>query len=142
MREFTSIVQEQSLIKPSLMTMIYEHTLPMSPSRFVVSGNVHSRLEKVNVWDDFSVLHAFDGFFKELYLTGSRYMVQCEKDNWECRLGAVHHEVWHMVTCSDSKNDTKSLSCRSWWGAGSQAQRWIGSLSGVGNGPISLNCDL
>lgn len=60
-------------------------------------GNVHSRLEeKVNIWDDFSVLHAFDGFFKELYLTGTRYMVQCGRDNWECRLGTVHPEVWHI----------------------------------------------
>ena len=76
--------------------MIYEHTLPMSPLRFAVLGNVHSRLEKVNVWDDFSVLHAFDGFFKELYLTGTRCMVQCKRDDWECCLGVVHHEVWHM----------------------------------------------
>ena len=97
MREFTSIVQEQSLVKLSLMTMIYEHTLPMSPLRFAVLGNIHSRLEeKVNVWDDFSVLHAFDGFFKELYLTGTRYTEQCGRNNWGCRLGAVHHEVWHM----------------------------------------------
>lgn len=74
MREFTSVVQEQSLVKLSLMAMIYEHTLPMSPLRFAVLRNVHSRLEgKVNVWEDFSVLHTFDGFFKELYLTGTRY---------------------------------------------------------------------
>jgi hypothetical protein len=74
MLEFMSAVQEQSLVKLSLMEMIYEHTLPMSPLRFAVLRNVHSRLEgKVNVWGDFSVLHAFDGFFKELYLTGTRY---------------------------------------------------------------------
>jgi len=97
MKEFTSIVQEQSLVKLSLMTMIYERTLPMSPLRFAVLGKVHSRLEeKANVWDDFSVLHAFDGFFKELYLTGTRYTVQCRRNNWECCLGRAHHEVWHM----------------------------------------------
>lgn len=97
MLEFTSVVQKQSLVKLSLMTMIYEHTLPMSPLRFAVLGNVHSRLEKkVSVWDDFSVLHAFDGFFKELYLTGTRYMVQCGMNNWKCRLGIASHQVWNM----------------------------------------------
>jgi hypothetical protein len=41
-------------------------------------GNVHSHLEE-KVWEDFSVLHAFDGFFKELYLTGTRYGAMWEE---------------------------------------------------------------